>query len=71
MCRFNVIFKTIILEDTQNGFFFYHKSLDTDDFFKRTPGVEEKQAIVPGNTVTQSVSRGERIQFNYKNKKKM
>ena len=30
-------------------------SLDTDDFFKRTLGVDEKQASVTGNTTKQSV----------------
>ena len=33
-------------------------SLDTDDLFKRTPGVDEKQASVTGNTMKQSVFGG-------------
>ena len=33
-------------------------SLDTDNSFKITPDVDEKQATVTGNTVKQSVSRG-------------
>ena len=32
------------------------RSLDTDDFFKRTPVVDKKKAIVNGNRITQSVS---------------
>ena len=32
--------------------------LDTDDLFKITPGADEKQAGVTGNTMKQSVSRG-------------
>ena len=32
------------------------RSLDTDDLFKRTPGVDEKQGNVTGNTMKQSVS---------------
>ena len=31
-------------------------SLYKDDFFKRTPGVDEKQAIITGNTAKQLVS---------------
>ena len=34
------------------------RSLDTDDLFKRTPGVYEKQAVVTGNKVKHSVSVG-------------
>ena len=41
-------------------------SLDTDDLFKRTPDVDEKQASVTGNTMKQSVS-----QFYYNRKKKV
>ena len=43
--------------------------LDADDFFKRTPVVDEKEASVTVNAITQSVSGGKRIQF-YCNKKK-
>ena len=38
-------------------------SLDTDKFFKITPGVDEKQASVTGNKVKQSVSGGKKNQF--------
>ena len=34
------------------------RSLDTDDLFKRTTVVDEKQASVNGNTMQQSVSQG-------------
>ena len=44
--------------------------LDTDDLFKITPVVDEKQDSVTGNTITQSVSRKKRIQFYYNKKKK-
>ena len=46
--------------------------LDTNEFFKRTPVVDEKQASVTVNIVKQSVSGGgERIRFHYKKKNKM
>ena len=32
------------------------RSLDTDNFFKRTPGVDNKKAIVTGNTIKYSPS---------------
>ena len=31
------------------------RSLDSDDFFKTTPGVDEKKASVTGNTLKKSV----------------
>ena len=34
------------------------RSLDTDDFLKITPVVDEKQTNVTGNTMKQSVSGG-------------
>ena len=46
-------------------------SLDKGYFFNMIPGVDEKQASVTGNTMKQSVSGGERIQFYYKKKKKI
>ena len=46
------------------------RSLDTDVFFKRTPGVYEKQASVTVNTTKQSVTPPKRIHFDYKKKKK-
>ena len=45
------------------------RSLDTDDFFKITPVVDEKQYSVTGNTTRQSVSGGKRIHFYYKKEK--
>ena len=42
------------------------RSRDTDDFFKRTSVVDEKQGSVTGSTMKQLVSRGGVIHFYYK-----
>ena len=44
--------------------------LDTDDYFKITPGVDEKQYSVTRNTAKQSFYKG-KIQFYYKKNKEM
>ena len=47
------------------------RSLDTYDFFKIIPGVDEKQDIVTGNKMKQSVLVGKIMQFYYKKKNKI
>ena len=47
------------------------RSLDTDNFLKRTPVVDEKEDTVTVNTMKQSVSGEKIIRVYYKKKKKM
>ena len=47
------------------------RSLDTDNFHKRTPVVDEKEDTVTVNTMKQSVSGEKIIRVYYKKKKKM
>ena len=59
---FCVSSKLLFLKDNvKNAHWVVHSqwiSLDTYDFFKRTPVVDERKASVNGNTTKQSVSGG-------------
>ena len=55
--------KTNCKNNSKPAHWFSHSqliSLDTDDLFKRTPGVYEKQVSVTVNTMKHSVSGGEK-----------
>ena len=54
MCLLKQCFKN----NVKTAHWFVHsqlRSLDTDDLFERTPGVNEKEACVTVNTMKQSV----------------
>ena len=70
--HFCVFYKYIFKDNVKSAHWvglLYLISLDTDDFFKRTPVFDYIQAIVTSNTIKQSDSGKKRIQIYYKKNK--